>query len=289
MAATMTFQSPVRISLIAGRFLVFDIEGVMILRKHHGLCGVLTGTMPQNPTQNLFLGLPQELRAEEARLLVDRGAAYIADESSDHLAKLKEMSGPDSKRREEYLRELKERRRTAKKLFDEEKEMVKKQFEGKRAKPKKEKGKKEGGPSLLKASAESVVKSAALKETLPAITPSTSNAMLGASGTSGAVPDEDLPGSSAFYRYLNERGYFMTPGLRFGGDYSYYPGDCLRYHAHYLSNCYGWNDKIPMLDIVTSGRLGTAVKKSFMFGAEREEEGKKEGDVRMFCVEWAGM
>jgi tRNA-splicing endonuclease subunit Sen34 len=85
-----------------------------------------------------------------------------------------------------------------------------------------------------------------------------------------------------------------------------YPGDPFRYHAHYLANSYGWDEEVAMLDLVTSGRLGTAVKKSFLFGAERpaghekdgaEQSGGKGGNgagagvgrVRVFCIEWAGM
>ncbi|KAK4204951.1 putative tRNA-splicing endonuclease subunit sen-34 [Triangularia verruculosa] len=278
---------PIRISLLAGRYLVFDIESVMHLRREHGLCGVLTGTMPQNPTQNLFLGLPQELRAEEVGMLVDRGAGYVVDDAVEHLRLLKEMStAKGGKRREGYVKELKEKRRAAKKLFDEEKEMFRRMHEGKRKKKEKKKTEEGDDEGSLFGSA---VEAPVVKESLPAITPSTSNAMLDGDDPLGTAV-VDLPKASAFYRHLNTRGFFTTPGLRFGGDYSIYNGDPFRFHAWFLSNCYGWNEKIPMLDIVTSGRLGTAVKKSFLFGAEREEEeGEKEGEVRMFCVEWAGM
>ena len=77
-----------------------------------------------------------------------------------------------------------------------------------------------------------------------------------------------------------------------------YPGDPFRYHAHYLANGYGWDEPVAMLDLVTSGRLGTAVKKGFLFGAEKPkpklredggEEKEGEGEVRVFCIEWAGM
>jgi hypothetical protein len=43
-------------------------------------------------------------------------------------------------------------------------------------------------------------------------------------------------------------------GLRFGGDYSVYPSDPFRYHAHYLANGYGWDEEVAMLDLATSGR-----------------------------------
>lgn len=82
-------------------------------------------------------------------------------------------------------------------------------------------------------------------------------------------------------------------GFRFGGGYLVYLFDLFKFYVYYLSSCYGWDEKILMLDIVISGWLGIVVKKSFMFGVEREEEegGKKcgEGEVRMFCVEWVGM
>ncbi len=69
----------VRISKIAGRYLIFDLQDVVYLRRHHSICAVFVGTMPQNPTQNIFMGLPVELLAEEASVLVNKGAAYIAD------------------------------------------------------------------------------------------------------------------------------------------------------------------------------------------------------------------
>src|SRR3954466_12304088 len=104
-------ERQVRISRVAGRYLVFDIDDVLHIRRHHGICAVLTGTMPQNPTQNLFLGLPVELQAEEAKLLVDKKAGYIADELSDHLSQLTTM---DETARKAYLSHLKQLRGNAK-------------------------------------------------------------------------------------------------------------------------------------------------------------------------------
>jgi tRNA-splicing endonuclease subunit Sen34 len=79
------------------------------------------------------------------------------------------------------------------------------------------------------------------------------------------------------------------PGLRFGGDYNVYPGDPLRFHSHFIATGYEWDQEIPVLDLIGGGRLGTAVKKGFMIGAE-DPEYESEGDkVRTFCIEWAGM
>ncbi|KAJ4300259.1 tRNA-splicing endonuclease subunit [Collariella sp. IMI 366227] len=242
-----------RISRVADRYLVFDIEDVVYIRRHHGICAVLTGTMPQNPTQNLFLSLPIELHPEEARLLVDKGAAYIADELKDHLSRL----ASDKSARDVYLQHLKQQRRSAQQAFDEEKAKVQAMHQDKR-KPK-AKPTKEAEPSSAVAESDSLFAS------------------------------NPAPAHYPLYKYLNSRGYYTTPGLRFGGDYSVYPGDPFRYHAHYMANGYGWDEAVPMLDLVTSGRLGTAVKKSFLFGAEQPAEGGEEAVVRVFCIEWAGM
>ncbi|KAG7287804.1 hypothetical protein NEMBOFW57_007319 [Staphylotrichum longicolle] len=288
-------ERQVRISRVAGRYLVFDIDDVVYIRRHHGICAVLTGTMPQNPTQNLFLSLPVELRAEEAKLLVDKGVGHIADEQTDHLSQLGTM---DESTRRAYLQHLRQQRRNAQQVFEEEKAKVQaKHLDKRKAKPKAAAAER---PAAVTDSADSLFSTPSPSTTpgpskqekeapLPGVTPTTSTSLLSPSpSTSLSMP---TPASYALYRYLNARGYYTTPGLRFGGDYSVYPGDPFRYHAHYLANGYGWDEPVAMLDLVTSGRLGTAVKKGFLFGAEkpkpREEGG--EGEVRVFCIEWAGM
>ncbi|KAL2120820.1 hypothetical protein VTJ04DRAFT_4847 [Mycothermus thermophilus] len=321
-------ERQVRISRIAGRYLVFDIDDVIFIRRYHGVCAVLTGTMPQNPTQNLFLGLPVELQAEEAKLLVDKGVAYIADELADHLARLSSPAFEPA--RKAYREHLKHLRRNAQQAFEEEKARVAALHKDKRAAGKKRSKKPavEGGEanpkvvtegSVATASAET---SSAPEETtpslfggehdvpvppsssaqpkkkepvLPAVTPTTSSPLTTTPPLSLSSGNDKTCSSFAARSYpllahLSARGYYTTPGLRFGGAFSVYPGDPFRYHAHYLANSYGWEEKVPLLDVVTSGRLGTAVKKSFLFGAEKKPQGGEgEGEVRVFCVEWAGM
>jgi tRNA-splicing endonuclease subunit Sen34 len=299
-------EGRVRISRIAGRYLIFDIDDVVYIRRHHGICAVLTGTMPQNPTQNLFLGLPVELHSEEAKLLVDKGVGYIADELADHLTQLSIMDGNS---RKAYLQHLKQQRRNAQQALEEEKAKIQAKHQAKRKaaakakpsvtpNPQEASALAESEPSLFDTSAApNPTKSARPREApLPSITPTTSAHLLPIPLNPVSTKVDPSPSSYPLYKYLNSRGYYTTPGLRFGGDYSVYPGDPFRYHAHYMANSYGWDEGIPMLDLVTSGRLGTAVKKSFLFGAEKPgkeiggpaKEGGQ-GEVRVFCIEWAGM
>ncbi len=288
----------VRISRIGGRYLVFDIDDVVHIRRDHGICAVLTGTMAQAPTQNIFLGLPIELYPEEVKLLVDKKVAYIADDVADHLSQLTSM---DETTRRQYLGSLKSQRKTAQAAFEDTKAKKRAQYahlwEGK-AKSSLEEGSEakaagEEEADMLFSSEPAKLVRAVAKTPLPAITPTTSGPLI--SACTGAV-SIGVPPTYPLYAYLNSKGYYITPGLRFGGDYSVYPGDPFRFHAHYLANSYGWNEEIPMLDLVTSGRLGTAVKKSFLFGAEQpaqddptESDSVPGSNVRVFCVEWAGM
>jgi hypothetical protein len=100
----MDFQPdlPIPISYVSGRYLLFSIDAVTYLRREHHICGVLIGTLPQIPQQNVFLGLPLQLMPEEARLLVDNGVACIVDEAKAHDG----MNTLLEEDRRRYLRDL---------------------------------------------------------------------------------------------------------------------------------------------------------------------------------------
>ncbi|KAB5576521.1 PAXNEB protein-domain-containing protein [Coniochaeta sp. 2T2.1] len=268
----------VRISKIAGRYLVFDLQDVVYLRRHHNICAVFVGTMPQNPTQNIFMGLPVELLAEEASVLVNKGAAYIADDAVEHLSRLSAM---DPASRKAYLQSLKTQRGKAQMAIDEEKAARSAEAKARHLGTQAKKKQQQSEPAVIAAAEEE------------SITPGTSALLVeGNTELSPAV----VPKPSPLFAHLNSKGYFITPGLRFGGDYSVYPGDPFRFHAHFMATSYEWEEEITMLDLVASGRLGTAVKKGYMLGGQKPREvGDARGDVvdggevRAFCMEWAGM
>jgi tRNA-splicing endonuclease subunit Sen34 len=297
----------VRISKIAGRYLVFDLQDVVHLRRRHNICAVFVGTMPQNPTQNIFMGLPVELLAEEASVLVNKKAAYIADDAAEHVFRLSAM---DQTARKAYLQSLKTRRRKAQVTMDEERAArsadAKARHLGGRTSRKQQ---SEHSPnalheeeSLFNATPQSGPVSAVSSTTstpqavpsAPGITPGTSGGLVGGCTE---LTRPDVPKPRPLFAHLNSKGYFITPGLRFGGDYSVYPGDPFRFHAHFMATSYEWEEEITMLDLVASGRLGTAVKKGFLLGGQKPRaEGDDEsrdlvdgGHIRAFCIEWAGM
>lgn len=298
---------PIPISLVSGRYLLFDVNVVTYLRRTHNICGVLIGGIPQAPQQNVFLGLPLELIPEEVKLLVEKEAAYIVDDHAWQTERYATLRGEDRKK---YLESL----RSEGLMAQQATEVVKKQ-RTKTALAKQ---------AALRAHSKSVSKDTgtdgqpAVNESDPAdvdvgseagdslfsqespsspaepssvpkpyfITPTTSSIPLPENAFT--QPDPPVPSSYPLFAHLHSRGYYIMPGLRFGGDYNVYPGDPLRFHSHFIATGYEWDQEIPVLDFIGGGRLGTAVKKGFLIGGKQVDTDHGD-DVRTFCIEWAGM
>ncbi|KAK8080759.1 tRNA-splicing endonuclease subunit [Apiospora hydei] len=278
----MTSSSPrphVRISKAANRYLVFDIDDVMYLRRNHNICSVFVGTMPQAPQQSAFMGLPIELMAEEAQVLVEKNVAFVVDDSNYHPARIA-AAGPQDR---QYLDAVKTVTSDAQRSMREQTEARKAMYANKGTTP---------------AAATTTKNSPVTREAPEAwmATLTTSGALLTPSpGQDEQLASVDVPASYPLYAHLQDKGYFMMPGLRFGCDYNVYPGDPLRFHSHFQATGFQWNEDINLLDLVTGGRLGTNVKKSFLIGGrvESEEQHKDNTDatrdVRAFSIEWAAM
>lgn len=106
-----------------------------------------------------------------------------------------------------------------------------------------------------------------------------------------------------YYKYLQNRGFYINPGLKFGGDLVIYPGDPLRYHSYSIVKF----DVVDMYDIIVGGRLATSVKKNLilmeMKGEKKADDGDDadfandtlleqlfddEDEPMCFSIEWAG-
>jgi tRNA-splicing endonuclease subunit Sen34 len=111
-------QEPFTISLIGGRYLIFDVDVIAHCRRAHNICGLLVGTIPNLSQQNVFLGIPLELMPEEARVLVDKGAAYVVDDAAVHQKSFAEMS------REERMEWMQEMDRRGEEVTKEQTEMA---------------------------------------------------------------------------------------------------------------------------------------------------------------------
>lgn len=101
-----------------------------------------------------------------------------------------------------------------------------------------------------------------------------------------------------YYNYLQNQGYFINPGLKFGGDLVIYPGDPLRYHSYSIVKF----EFVDVRQIVVGGRLATSVKKNLVVIGDREPSTKKHSTANeevieelfdesvplTFSIEWAG-
>jgi len=358
----VTVPEPFPIHLVAHKYILYDAATVAYVRREYNIGGTLIGGLPQAPQQNVFLGIPLELMPEEARLLVDKGAAYIVDdarqhkqaflanglsgEESERFRRALDKQGNDaaklqakkaSERKEEALKKIAEKEGKTENWNDLPEDMIGSRLGVPRAKGKKNRSRSAtpmgttpteerpepnmlSGPPLSSRppppsrQAQDTAQvddetnlfsssSSAPRETQKShlasqpeafkITPTTSYPPL----TSPRSLNEALPAvpsSYPLFRHLHEKSYFLAPGLRFGCQYTAYPGDPLRYHSHFLCKGLNWDDEFDLLELIGGGRLGTGVKKGFLLGGEdsqaKSEAVKTEEDgVRTFCIEWAGM
>jgi tRNA-splicing endonuclease subunit Sen34 len=324
---------PIAISLIGGRYFLFSADTVSYLRREHHICGMLIGSIPQIPQQNVFLGLPLELMPEEAQLLVVKNVAYIVDDASAHTEGLRKL---EKSQRREYLSNLRQAGEKAAKSQADLREQKKEQALKKRGLMPKSNGIQSDevigandvpeGADIINAPlsdqtdelfpppnpATNFTRNKASPEDAPppsalALTPATSDSLLPRpSRPPGSLTSPiPVPKSYPLFAHLHSRGYFLSPGLRFGCQYVVYPGDPLRFHSHFLAVGIEWEQEIDLMEIVGGGRLGTGVKKGFLIGGvkpdveqrvvEGEEEEEEEGEeskgerVRTFSVEWAVM
>ncbi|KAI9787211.1 MAG: tRNA-splicing endonuclease subunit [Geoglossum umbratile] len=306
-------DQPIPISFTGGRYLLFDVNAITCLRAQHHICGVLTGSIPHLPQQNVFLGIPVELMPEEARLLVEKGVAFVVDDVAWHRKGLRELRDEDEKA---FLQALETRgweaTRAAEKRAVERSENALKKRSAKLAT-----SAEANTPAAAEEEIENAAKTDSTDERL--FTPSTPPSSSTFPRRTPTAPTEPhiitptisyppfppppqstallppAPPSYPLFAHLHAQGYFLSPGLRFGCQYLAYPGDPLRFHSHFLTMGYGWDEEFGLLDLVAGGRLGTGVKKGFLIGGPRPSGEVKDGeerglsDVKTFCIEWGGM
>ncbi|KAF2083503.1 SEN34 subunit of tRNA-splicing endonuclease [Saccharata proteae CBS 121410] len=306
---TTRAHAAVPISHAGSRYLLYDTNDISYLRRNHNICGVLIGTLPGHPQQNVFLGTPLELMPEEARLLVEEGVAYIVDDVEAHKAGI---MGLKEAERKAFLRALEKQGLDAMKASQKKatdlKEIAMKKNADKIAAKRKERSEADtarADPANIDESS-SLFAPSSPRPTSPSpstmskaeerfyITPSTSHPPLPSPPItpppSAKLPE--VPRSYPLFAYLHSKGYFMSPGLRFGCQYCVYPGDPLRFHSHFLAVGMGWDDEFDLMQVVGGGRLGTGVKKGFLIGGKDDNVSEVDNDgddVRAFCIEWSGM
>ena len=81
----------------------------------------------------------------------------------------------------------------------------------------------------------------------------------------------EIEGFEAKYRVygeLREKGYVVTPGIKYGCDFAVYEHGPGLDHAPYVMQVHGSEEPLDAAEIVKSGRLAATVRKSFIKSVE---------------------
>lgn len=287
----------VRINLYKGAdgfktALVFNLGDVSRLRDI-GICGVLSGTLPSATQQNLFLSVPLRLMFEEVVWLYINGYAdirvledgshsamreSIRNKYTDLAASYKTQLTQSFQYQTEYKRE--QHRKKLEQLGVVENENRKKENN--------DENKLIHDSLFVETMNDSVI--------IPQLPSSSKQEIKLALDTLISESFRNL-GSYLLYQSLRNQGYFLSPGARFGGKYIAYPGDPLRYHSHLtIQDALDYHkEPINLLLLLSGARLGTTVKKLWVFGGSKKKVDTTEKlkevedkDISFYSVEWAG-
>ncbi|KAK7879918.1 hypothetical protein WMY93_033419 [Mugilogobius chulae] len=103
-------------------------------------------------------------------------------------------------------------------------------------------------------------------------------------------------GRSQVFRDLRRRGFYLTSGGKFGVDFLVYPGDALRFHAHFMALCVSLDESLSLEDILCWVRLSSNVKKTLLLcsstppgGALSVSSSAPAGGVVYSSLQWSNM
>ncbi|WP_455284949.1 tRNA-intron lyase [[Eubacterium] cellulosolvens] len=86
-----------------------------------------------------------------------------------------------------------------------------------------------------------------------------------------AVTYKDFELGYSVYRDLRERGFVVTPGIRFGSDFAVYEHGPGIDHAPFIVTGRTEDDTMGPFEIVLAGRLATTVRKQFTIAVPRKK------------------
>nr|GAT43986.1 predicted protein [Mycena chlorophos] len=297
-----TLRIPLRVA--NKKAYVWDVQDIAALRSQHRICGLFSGTLPHLSQQNVFLGVPMVLMPEEVVLLVENDAVVLVDDPNAHIQpSLEQLQRWGSEDKESAVLQIAQAASTTKEAppLTEEAARKRKERELKKA-------------AKAKAAAAAVADDLLAPEPEPENTPSASQidaqytVLIPASASSFEWYDPSACGYTTLdaakaagiwdypsdlherakcgvFRGLWEQGMFLGIGIKFGGDYLVYPGDPLRYHAHFSATVLDSpTAALTPMEIVAHGRLGTVTKKAHLLCGWDDE--KKQASY--LTIEWAG-
>ncbi|XP_029301810.1 tRNA-splicing endonuclease subunit Sen34-like [Cottoperca gobio] len=272
----------VGVSLCDTAPLLWRVEDLRAVRAQ-GLVGALLGALPRTPRQNTRLGRPLLLLPEEEGLLTERHAAAnrisVPADNQD--------GGGVELHQQEQQRSFEEQSVLA--LQDRKSALLRAMTS-----PRSESA-AGAVDEALRGRMESLDRNFTLPRSALAVQLSTARAGLSHCPDARTFLRADRPirgqdephGTTARYqvfRDLRGRGFYLTSAGKFGGDFLVYPGDPLRFHAHFIAVCLSLDEPVCMLDVLAVSRLGSNVKKTVLLCSPRPD-----GGVVYTSLQWSGM
>ncbi|XP_065898297.1 tRNA-splicing endonuclease subunit Sen34-like [Dysidea avara] len=97
------------------------------------------------------------------------------------------------------------------------------------------------------------------------------------------TPQEEL--HYKVFRDLWTKGYYLTAGLKYGGDYLVYPGDPFLVHSHYVAIVKDSSEVFSTQQLILAGRVTTKVKKNVLLCSQNTSN----GELVYITVQWTGI
>ncbi|KAJ8280528.1 hypothetical protein GJAV_G00055920 [Gymnothorax javanicus] len=218
--------------------------------RENGVVGTLVGSLARQPRQNNRLGRPLELLQEEARLLRETNQAELFSPSE------RTDAATDSQGVEQYREKLE-------RSYEEQKILALQE-------------RKAAMAVQLHTARAGLSHSPEERHFLAADWP--------------RPRDERSETRFRVFRDLRKQGFYLTSAGKFGGDYLVYPGDPLRFHAHFIALCVPMDAATPLYDLLAISRLGANVKKTVLLCSPSEDGvGGEEEEVVYTSLQWSGM
>ncbi len=93
---------------------------------------------------------------------------------------------------------------------------------------------------------------------------------------------EHFQSACTVYKHLRNKGYVVTPGIKFGADFAVYERGPGIDHAPFLVSVKKRDENMGPFEIVRAGRLATTVRKRYTIGIPN----KKGSDVEYLSFSW---
>ncbi|KAI7892392.1 uncharacterized protein EV154DRAFT_562368 [Mucor mucedo] len=90
------------------------------------------------------------------------------------------------------------------------------------------------------------------------------------------------PSPNEIFNDLWSKGFYITSGIKFGGDYLLYTNDPMCTHSEFIIGVRQEEEDIKPVEIISMGRLATNVKKTFVVAGSIQEM------MTYYSIEWAG-